>query len=367
MTKQRVTLVYPGDLNTRTGGYLYDKKIVEGLRSAGEDTQAWQVSLVSLQGDYPFPSESQLAEADAAFEDLSDGELVVVDGLAYSVMPDVIARHAHRLHLVALVHHPLALETGLSNAEALRLEQLETQALRHARHIITTSVLTANSLEAYGVPAGKVTAVLPGTDSAPLASQAHSDVFNLLCVATLTPRKAHSVLFDALATLTELPWHLHCAGSPHRHEETSSALLHQREQLGLRERISFVGELTDVELEAYYHQAHVFVLSSYHEGYGMVLSEAIARGLPIICSNAGAMPFTVPEGAGLLVPPGDSSKLAAALKRFMSDAQTRTQLKKAAMTAREHLPDWQSAATEFATVLQRVHSDSNHPANNIQA
>ncbi len=359
MSQQHVTLVYPGDLNTRTGGYLYDKKIVEGLRSSSGNTGKWQVSLVSLNGDYPFPSDAHLTAANAAFAAIADNSLVVVDGLAYSVMPDVVAQHAKRLRLIALIHHPLALETGLSDTQSQALEQLETEALKHAHHIITTSVLTANSLSTYGVPASKVTAVLPGTDSAPLAMQQKTADFNLLCVATLTPRKAHNVLFDALATLTELPWHFYCVGSPDRDVPTAQALLAQRTALGLEERITFIGELDDTELESYYHQANLFVLSSYHEGYGMVLSEAIARGLPIVCSNAGAMPFTVPDGAGLLVPPGNAQELSAALKIFMTDATLREQLIKTAVKARDHLPDWQSAADSFATVLVNISKETS--------
>lgn len=354
MCAQHVTFVYPGDLDTRTGGYRYDKRIIEELQSERAGSDPWRVDLVSLDGDYPFPNPTQQEIADAQFDAIADGTLVVVDGLAFSVLPTIMARHARRLNLVALIHHPLALETGLSEEQTKHLELLETQALGYACHVITTSQLTADSLAAYQVPAGKITAVLPGTDTAPLASGSDSDTFNILCVATLTQRKGHKVLFDALSHLHHLPWQLHCAGSTERDPATYQALVTQRQQFKLEERIFFVGEIGDDELEAHYHQADVFVLPSFHEGYGMVLSEAIARGLPVICSDAGAMPDTVPDGAGILVPPGDVSSWSEALSTFMSDNTQRHQLRQAAVQARQHLRSWQQAVEEFSSVLEHA-------------
>ena len=141
LQRDTVYLLVPGDINTRTGGYRYDKRILEGLRARGH-----QVELVSLEGNYPFPSASELEQADAQLAALPDQSLTVIDGLAFSVMPEQLARHAGRLKLVALIHHPLALETGISSVEALQLRHSETEALRFAQRVITTSQSTAESL-----------------------------------------------------------------------------------------------------------------------------------------------------------------------------------------------------------------------------
>lgn len=348
MSSSSIAFVYPGDLDTRTGGYRYDKRIVEELSSG---THQWDVSLVSLDGNYPFPTRAQLCAADVQFADIADNTVTVVDGLAYSVMPEVIARHAIRLNMIALIHHPLALETGLSANQAARLKTLETQALAYARHVITTSELTASSLAQYDVPDHKIHAVLPGTDKAPLAKGSTNDTMNLLSVATLTPRKGHDVLLDALKKLDDLPWHMHCVGSTERNTTHFQTLLALRKHHALENRVSFHGEISDEQLNQHYCQADAFVLASFHEGYGMVLTEAIARGLPIICSDAGAMSQTVPEGSGLLIPPGDPMALADALRRFINDAHLRAQLKNSASSARQHLRSWQTAANEFAMVL----------------
>ena len=383
-----LTFVYPGDLNTRTGGYRYDKRLIEELRAMGQahvtgaennggenvdegndngvidskanddgKSESWEVELISLQGDYPFPDDEQLKIAASQFTAIEDNAIVVVDGLAYSVMPTIIASQAHRLRLVALIHHPLALETGLNEMQMQALRTKETQALQHAVHVVTTSALTADSLADYAVPSHKISAIAPGTDSAPLAQGSANEVLNLLCVATLTQRKAHDVLLEALAKIKLLPWHLYCAGSTERDPQTYESLLAKRKTLALDQQVTFLGELDDKALEQQFLHADVFVLASYHEGYGMVLSEAIAHGLPIVCTDAGAMSQTVPEGAGMLVPAGDANALANALKSVISNTTQRAKLQSAARKARMHTRSWKQAAAEFSSLLQQL-SDS---------
>ena len=343
---ESIYLLVPGDINTRTGGYRYDKRILEGLRARGH-----QVELISLEGNYPFPDASALEQAEAQLAALPDQSLTVIDGLAFSVMPEQLGRHAHRLKLVALIHHPLALETGISSVQAAQLRHGETAALRHAQRVITTSQSTAESLHDYQVPDAVMVAVRPGTDPAPLASGAAPEFFNLLCVATLTQRKAHGVLIDALSKLTDLPYRLTCAGSVERDVPTAKALFSQCEKLQLQKRVHFSGEADDETLSALYQQADLFVLPSYHEGYGMVLDEAIARGLPIVASDAGAIPSTIPTNAGLLVPPGNSDALAAALRRFMEDEVLRHSMQSAARSARNSLRSWEQSTREFEAAL----------------
>ena len=356
MSPLDLTFVYPGDINTRTGGYRYDKRIIEGIQSADRDGHCWNVTTMSLAGDYPFPTQTQRQQASQALATIADGALTVVDGLAYSTMPEVIEAHAQRLTFIALVHHPLALETGLTETQSAELKLQETEALRFARHVISTSHSTAESLNQYHVSADRVSAILPGTDKADVATGSKNGASKLLCVATLTPRKGHAVLLDALATLTHLPWLLVCAGSKERDAQTYTALVEQCSELKLDDRVSFAGELDDQELANHYSTSDLFVLASYHEGYGMVLTEAIASGLPIICSNAGAMASTVPEGCGLLVPPGDASALSAALEQYLSNDNLRSKLKEASLQARGELRSWRDACDEFSHLLFTVHS-----------
>jgi len=324
-----VHFLIPGDPNTRTGGYLYDRRVMAGLAALG-----WRVELHRLSAAFPLPDVAALDEADAVLAALPEQALVVIDGLALGAMPAVAAHHRSRLRLVALVHHPLALETGLTEELRRQLHVSEREALRHVRSVIVTSPSTARTLADYGVLPEQCAVCLPGVDPAPLAQGSGGDELALLCVASLTPRKGHAVLFRALARLKDQPWRLRCAGSADLDPATAAGLSILADELGLAARIEFPGQLDETALALEYQRADVFVLPSYHEGYGMALAEALAHGLPIISTTAGAIPNTVSVDAGLLVLPGDAAALAEALTRVMTDSDLRQRLAAGARAAR---------------------------------
>jgi glycosyltransferase involved in cell wall biosynthesis len=174
----------------------------------------------------------------------------------------------------------------------------------------------------------------------------------LLCVATITPRKGHAVLLEALAELRDRRWHLTCAGSVTRDAKCFAALEHLLERLALRARVSFLGDLDADALEREYERADLFVLASYLEGYGMALAEAVARGIPVVSTTAGAIPETVPAAAGVLVPPGDGRALAKALATLLDDDNARAGLAANARAAGAALPTWRTAAERFAAALE---------------
>lgn len=336
----------PGDPDARTGGYLYDRRIMDGLGDLG-----WRVALRRLSATFPQPDAAALQAADAALAGLPDQALVIIDGLALGAMPDVVAAHRERLRLVGLVHHPLALETGLDESRQQQLYASEREALRQVRQIIVTSPSTARALADYAVIPERCAVVLPGTDPAPLAVGSSGGEVALLCAASLTLRKGHAVLFRALAGLKQHQWRLRCAGSPTLDPVTAAGLQALIYELELTERIALLGELDTAALAMSYHQADVFVLPSFHEGYGMVLAEALARGLPIISTTAGAIPDTVPADAGLLVPPGDVAALTEVLRRMLEKPELRRELAAGARVARRTLPDWPQICARFAAAL----------------
>jgi glycosyltransferase involved in cell wall biosynthesis len=338
----RCSFLVPGDLDTRTGGYTYDRHIIEGLRA-----RQWAVEVVSLGEGYPAPDAAALARAARVVEGLPDGALAVVDG----VLPELMRQHAQRLNWVALVHHPLALETGLDAARQQALADSERRALAHARGVIVTSHATACALADFEVEASRIVVVEPGTEPAPLAAGSGSDALSLLCVATVTPRKGHALLVEALAGLKDRRWVLHCAGSLVMDAACASALVQAIDAHGLRERVLLHGEQDEAGLRALHAKADAFVLPSFHEGYGMALAEALAHGLPVISTRAGAIPDTVPDTAGMLVTPGDVVELRAALQRLMDDAAWRAQLGAGARAARGRLPSWAQSSARFASAL----------------
>src|SRR5689334_7066291 len=103
-----IAFVIPGRIDTPTGGYIYDRRIIEGLRARGST-----VEIRSLSSLFPFPDTAALAGAARELAAITDGAIAVIDGLAAGAMPDDVERESRRLRIVALVHHPLAKETGL--------------------------------------------------------------------------------------------------------------------------------------------------------------------------------------------------------------------------------------------------------------
>jgi glycosyltransferase involved in cell wall biosynthesis len=349
--------VVPGDLHARTGGYGYDRRILQEIATLG-----WRTAVRSLDASFPAPDAVALSDARAQLAGLPDGSIVLVDGLALGAMPDVAAAEARRLALVGLVHHPLALETGLDAARAAELADSERRALRAVRGVIVTSEATALALRRYGVEPERIAVVEPGTErpSPPAAaapgtsgSRSRTATMRLLCVATLVPRKGHALLFEALATQAGADWRLDCIGSVTRDAAHARQLAAQLRSLGLESRVRLCGELGDDDLEAAYAQADLFVLPTLHEGYGMAAAEAMVRGLPVLATRTGAIDTLIGDEAGLLVPPGDLRAFTAALAALLGDAALRARCAAAASRRGALLPTWSESGARFAAALQR--------------
>ncbi len=345
--------VIPGPLEQLTGGYVYAARMVAGLGDLG-----WKVRVHDLPGRFPDPDPVARRALDAALAALPAGALVLVDGLAMGGVPEPIEAHGDRLRILGLVHHPLAEETGLSVADRERFTSTERRALERCAGVLVTSEYTARGLAAYGVAASRIRVVRPGTVAArPAAGSGAGAPASLLCVATVTPRKGHDVLVESLGLVRDLAWTCVCAGSLERDPRYAGSVRERVVGMGLGSRIAFVGERAGEGLEALYHAADVFVLATRFEGYGMVLSEALAHGLPIVSTTGGAVPFTVPQDAGILAPPGDARAFADALRRVLDRASdVRPRLAAAARSHAARLPTWGDSAAAFARAIGELAS-----------
>lgn len=353
---QQLIFVYPGDLNAPTGGYAYDRRIIAGLKSLG-----WEIQLISLGEGYPFPAPAQAEQAKVQLQRFPPGVPMVIDGLALGALPEVVACVAEHHPLVALIHHPLAFEFGLSEGQAALLKQSETEALRHVSKVIANSPATARDLHRYyGVPMDRIDVVLPGTDRSAHQRErsqityGNRDAMRLLSVGTIIPRKGFHDLLAALAPLADLPWTLSIAGDTTRNVRAFEQLIGDIARFGFDERVQVLGTVSDSELDILYGQADAFVLASLFEGYGMVYAEAMAYGLPIIATTGGAIPDTVPPDAGVLVMPGDISALTLAIKTVIEDAPYRARLSSGALRAAAQQPTWDQAAQQFAAALGSI-------------
>lgn len=347
MTRQ-LSFIVPGDPGQLTGGYLYDARIVAGLRRHG-----WTVEVHGLPGRFPEPDDEARAALARTLAALPAGHQVVVDGLAAGGLPEVALAHAARLALVVLMHHPLADESGLHASRRRCLLASERAVLSAARLVIGTSRFTARRLADFGVRPARLRVVAPGTEPNALAAT-DNIAPRLLCVASLTPRKGHDLLLAALQSVRHLPWTCDCIGSLTRAPQHAAAIADGIRRAGLGERLRLRGERTEQEVREAYAGADLFVLASHYEGYGMVIDEALAAGLPVLTTSGGALAETLPPDAGVSVPPGDAAALAAALRALLLDRQQRLRLRDGARRARLQRRSWTQATDEFAAALDGI-------------
>ncbi|MFE9202394.1 glycosyltransferase family 4 protein [Micromonospora sp. NPDC007230] len=336
-----VHVVLPGDIDdpaSPSGGNAYDRRACHGLAALG-----WAVREHPVPGGWPHPGPGERAALAGVLAGLPDGALVLLDGLVASVVPEVLAPHAMRLRLVVLVHLPLE-------------DEAEAWALALAAGVVTTSEWTRRRLlDRYALPAGRVWSAPPGVDPAPVAPGSPAGG-RLLCVAAVTPVKGHDVLAAALATLADLPWTCVCVGALTRDPGFVDRLRRQLTDAGLADRVRLPGPCTGAALDAAYAAADLLVLPSRQETYGMAVTEALARGVPVLGSATGGLPEALghaPDGArpGLLVPPDDPAALAAALRGWLTGPDLRARLRGAARRRRDTLTGWTVTADRLATAL----------------
>ena len=346
----RFAFAVPGDLATPTGGYAYDRRMIAELGDLG-----WRIDLLDLGEGFPWPNEATRANARTQLLSTPAGCGIVVDGLALGVLPEAASQLTGRNPLLALVHHPLALESGLSVQQSDALRASERAALAAVRGVIVTSAATARLVASdYSVPAERITVARPGSDPVRPTPGSRDGVVRLLSVGAVVPRKGYDVLIAAMATLTDLSWRLTIAGDRTRDKNAATQLDADIARHALGQRVAALGAVSPQSLEALYAEADVFVLASHFEGYGMAYAEAVAHGLPVIGTSAGAIPDTVPPDASLLVDPGDALALAKALRRVIGDAGVRRRLAGAAAAAAPQLPTWRHSAEIFARALETL-------------
>jgi glycosyltransferase involved in cell wall biosynthesis len=346
--RQNLVFAVPGDLSTPTGGYAYDRRIIAELTKLG-----WHIDVANLGNDFPHPSAPSRNAALRLLSAVPAGIPIVVDGLAFGALPDEAEQLAPRHPLIALVHHPLALETGLARDEAEAFHVAERRALAQARRVVATSAATARLLAAdYRLPPDRIHVVPPGQDKALATRNGGSSSVRLLAVGAVVLRKGYDCLIEALAILPEQPWHLTIAGDRNRDPATAARLDAEIARLGLGARIERAGAVSPSRLAQLYASADIFVLPSRFEGYGMAFAEALAYGLPVVGTTAGAVPETVPADAGVLVPPDDPQALAEALRELIENPAKRDTLAAAARRAATQLPKWQDSARLFAQAVE---------------
>jgi len=335
-----------------SGGNAYDRQVCGGLADLG-----WSVLEHAVPGPWPRPDPSPREALAGVLAGAPDGAVVLLDGLVASAVPEVLVPEARRLKLVVLVHMPRGLEASAADPDGVCAR--EQEVLSAAAAVVTTSRWTRTwLLDHYALRAELVGVAEPGVDPADVAPGTRGGG-DLLCVAAVTPVKGHDVLVDALAEVSDLPWRCTWVGSLTRDREFVEHLRSRIRECGLEGRVRLMGPLTGLDLHWEYAAADALVLASRAETYGMVVTEALARGLPVIGTTAGGLPEAVgraPAGRrpGLLVPPGDPAALAAALRCWLLDHGLRRGLRHAARERRDSLTGWSETAGRLERILAGV-------------
>ena len=337
----RIAFLVPGPFSTVSGGYGYDRRLVQGFSELGHEVQ-----VVELAGRHPLPDAAAQAAARAALEALQPDAALIIDGLGLPAFaPFVDELEARRA--IGLIHHPTAIEPGFTEEERAELKARESLLFPRMARLVATSRLTAARLPGeFGVEAERIGVVEPGTDPAPRSQGSGGPGCAILSVAVLVPRKGHDVLLRALAKLPDLDWTLTVAGAP-RDKVHAQGLVALAEELGITQRVTFAGEVDQQALEALYARADMFALATHWEGYGMAAAEALARGLPVAITAGGAIADLVPAQAGVVAAPGDVVSLSRAMRRPIFDTALRASMAEAAWKAGQALPRWTDRAAAF--------------------
>jgi glycosyltransferase involved in cell wall biosynthesis len=360
MSLRTVHFVMPGGVDDPTapsGGNAYDRRVCLDLPGFG-----WQVERHAVAGSWPRPGAPARTELARTLRDLPDDTVVLIDGLVACGVPEIVVPEAERLRLAVLVHLPLGDETGLEPGLALELDAKEREVLRAVPAVIATSDWAVRRLVSHhGLAPERVHVATPGADIAPLAPGTDG-LSRLLCVAAVTPRKGQHRLIEALAGAQDLPWSCVCVGGITQDPEYVAHLRTLIKKYGLQDRLHLAGPQAGAELDASYAAADLMVLASYAETYGMAVTEALARGIPVLATDVGGLPEALgraPDGGvpGILVPPEDPAALAAELRGWFGEADVRRRLKAAARGRRAALDGWATTARSLAGVLGRLPSE----------
>jgi len=352
LSQRECVFVVPGDINTPTGGYIYDQKVIAELRARG-----FSVSVLSLSNAFPNPSSADQRVAYEQLTRVGSKTPMIIDGLALGALdPETVS--AISSSIIGMIHHPLAYETGLDADTSKRLFETEFENLRKVEKVLVPSHFTKQLLvEKYQLDQALISVATPGIDFDPLPAQPARPPL-ILSVGIMAFRKGHDVLLRALSKITEASWQAVIVGQT-REQQYLDELLALRAELGLEARVKFLGHLNQKELAQYYSKATVFALATRHEGYGMVFAEAMANGLPIVSCKAGATAETVGEQAGIFTDIDSPELFADALLQVIGDQKLQSRMSSASKLRASQLGTWSDTAKVFEQALDEINKREN--------
>lgn len=387
-----VRFLVPANIRHNSGGKVYNARLTQGLRTLGV-----AVETLAVEGSWPDASarERRLLggllgawdpRPDSPQADITPETVTLVDGLIACGAPaEMEYAAAAGQHAWVLQHMP-----SPSHPDG------EGRALRAAAGVIcTSSSAAASAAEKHGLRASSI--ALPGTDAAPVASG--SDPPHIIAVAALLPNKDQLLTVAALARLRDLAWTASLVGTDDADPAYAAQVRAALASLEMEDRVRVTGQLAGTELADEWNRTDLSILVSRAEAFGLVVTESLAHGIPVIVRDgtgavealglagrlagrlaprAGRLAgrpdgerggerdggtYAVPGAAvGLAGPAGDARRgngpedhhadvLAAVIRQWLVDESLRAGWRAAAVAARAQLPGWDSTARNVLEIL----------------
>jgi glycosyltransferase involved in cell wall biosynthesis len=409
-------VILPNDIDdprTPSGGNVYDRRICRGLAASG-----WAVHEHAIRGAWPRPGMTERTKLARVLATLPDNAIVLLDGLVASNVPDVLKAQARRLRMVVLAHMPLGDETAdlrYQEREALSVAvAVVTTSFWSRRRLLDLYALSADRV--YVAPPGVDAAPLvpgsaAGSELLCVGAVTPRKGHDLLVEALATVSRARQTNNDAMrraretnndamrraretnndamrrtretnndamrraretdndamgracetrdAALPDVPWSCTCVGALDRDPDFVDRLRRQTRAYGIADRVRFVGPCTGPNLDTRYAAADLLVLASRGETYGMVVTEALAHGTPVLATATNGLPEALgraPDGSlpGILVQPDDPAALAGALRRWLGESDLRRQLRRSACGRRTTLTSWAITSKLISSALSGI-------------
>lgn len=383
----RIGLIIYGTLDTLSGGYLYDRKLVDYLRAQGDSVEIlslpWRSYPRHLLDNFDPVWRRRLArlDVDILLQDELNHPSLAWANRSLRAAPFPVLSIVH--HLRASEEHPawllpfyrwverryLASVGGFVYNSRTTQKSVETLLLDRKEHKETQRASKANPLLSAQSVSSAFYSFPPSIVAYPAADHLHppsaqavqrlSDEraarpgpLELLFVGNLIPRKGLHHLLAALALLPEQNWRLHTVGRADVDSGYTARIRAQIDRLGLGERVTLHGRVNDDILQDFLRRCHLLAVPSY-EGFGIVYLEAMAFGLPVLASAAGAAHEIVQPGVnGFLVQPSATERFTAILARCLGDRAALAEMGRAARRSYDSHPTWAETGATIRGFLQ---------------
>lgn len=354
----RLGFVVYGDVETRTGGFRYDRRLATALRERGHVVEFVELPWRSyptglLDGAIGRP----LDHVERGLEGPVDA--LLQDELAHPSLVGCNGRLRNYVDgpLIAVVHH-LRSSENRSGPLTRFYRAVERRYLTGIDGAICNSVATERAVRAVASlpcfvapPAGD--RFDPDLDDDYVKRRAPEDPFRLAFVGHVTPRKGVDTLVEAVGTVEAC--NLTIAGSLTTDRSYAERIRRRSDKLGIADSVTFAGEVSDAELGAILRNSHAVAVPSRHEGYGIAYLEGMSFGLPAIATTAGGASEIITDGkTGFLVEPDDPDAVAEAIRSLTHDRSRLARMGKAARRRFERQPDWSGVATGVEEYLRRL-------------